>query len=194
LGRWHLCDLDTECRRLTQPGGSALRVSRAEVYYKMLPALEARRIGVRGGVAPWLSGWFAFVRCPGGPTSCQRQAVDETGRRAPGSRWPVQHPGLHSGRCLSARSPSSAYCLLPSTVRTSDGTPSDSRTSRGLSTVNGNSGLADTSFPGVRTRKLRMDGRDGATCSPPSTNESCTTWPQTTTPPPKTSPHSLHQP
>ena len=36
--------------------------------------------------------------------------------------------------------------------------------------------------------------RLSSTCSPPSTNESCTTWPQTTTPPPKTSPHSLHQP
>jgi DNA-binding MarR family transcriptional regulator len=36
--------------------------------------------------------------------------------------------------------------------------------------------------------------RLSSTCSPPSTNESCTTWPRTTTPPPKTSPPSLHQP
>jgi hypothetical protein len=28
-------------------------VDRTEVYYKMLPDLEVRRIGVRGGVAPW---------------------------------------------------------------------------------------------------------------------------------------------
>jgi hypothetical protein len=28
-------------------------VDRTEVYYKLLPDLEVRRIGVRGGVAPW---------------------------------------------------------------------------------------------------------------------------------------------
>jgi hypothetical protein len=28
-------------------------VHRTEVYHKMLPDLEVRRIGVRGGVAPW---------------------------------------------------------------------------------------------------------------------------------------------
>jgi len=28
-------------------------VDRTEVYHKMLPGLEVRRIGVRGGVAPW---------------------------------------------------------------------------------------------------------------------------------------------
>jgi DNA-binding MarR family transcriptional regulator len=36
--------------------------------------------------------------------------------------------------------------------------------------------------------------RLSSTCSPPSTNESCTTWPQTTTPPPKTSLSNLRRP
>ena len=33
-----------------------------------------------------------------------------------------------------------------------------------------------------------------STCSPPSTNESCSTWPRTPTPPPTTSLHNPHQP